>query len=198
VRLYPIAEMFYSLQSEGVHAGTPAVFIRFAGRNPKPRKVTAGFDGDIEFPVRECLTVNEVAKLARICNFRCEWVVLTGGEPALQMDGDLVDALHEVGFRIAIETNGTIGLDRFSLDWVTVSPEPGVELHVGRADEIRYVLRHGDPIPFPPISAGNYVLSPANDGGRLDPEDLEWCVQLVKDNPRWRLSVQQHLISKIG
>jgi organic radical activating enzyme len=190
--------MFYSLQSEGVRAGTPVVFIRFAECNLTGRKNTAGFDCGAEVPIGDRLTADEVAKLARICNFRCDWVVLTGGEPALQMDGDLVNALHEVGFRIAIETNGTIALDRFLLDWVTVSPQPGTELRVGFADEIKYVIRHGDPIPSSPIPAGNYVLSPANDGGRLDPEDLEWCVQLVKDNPQWRLSVQQPQISKIG
>ncbi len=198
MKLYAIAEMFYSLQSEGVRAGTPAVFIRFAEYNLTGRKNAAGFDCGAEVLIRDRLTAEEVAKLARICNFRCDWVVLTGGEPALQLDADLVQALHAVGFSIAIETNGTIALDQFSVEWVTVSPKLGAELRVGYADEIRYVIQHGDPIPSPLIPAGHCVLSPAVDGDRLDPKDLEWCIQIVKDNPQWRLSVQQHKTWKIG
>ena len=197
MKLYAIAEMFYSLQHEGVRAGTPAVFIHFAECNLTGRKNTAGYDCGAGVPIRNRLTADEVAKLARICNFRCDWVVLTGGEPALQLDADLIQALHAVGFSIAIETNGTIALDQFTVEWVTVSPRLGAELRVRYADEIKYVIQHGDPIPSLLIPADNCVLSPAVDGDRLDPKDLEWCIRLVKENPQWRLSVQQHKIWKI-
>jgi 7-carboxy-7-deazaguanine synthase len=197
VKLYAITDIFYSLQGEGVRAGTPAVFIRFADCKLKGPNAPAGVYRDGEFPVHDRLTANEVAKLTRICSFRCNWTVLAGAEPALQVDVELVGALHAVGFRIAIETSGIIPLDQLACDWVTVAPKPGAQLRVRCADEIRYVIRHGDPIPLPPVPARHYLLSPAFNGDRLDPEDLEWCIQLVKDNPRWRLSVRQHKIWKI-
>lgn len=181
MKLYPIAEIVYSLQGDGVHVGIPAVFIRFARCRA----------------VRDRLTANEVAKLARICNFRCAWAVLTGAEPALHVDAELIDALHDVGFRIAVETNGALALEQIAFDWITVVPEPGTQVRVRNADEIKYAIRHGDPIPLPPVPARYYVLSPAFEGDRLDPKDLEWCIQLVKDNPQWRLSVRQDAVCKI-
>jgi len=189
VKLYAIADMFYSLQSEGVHAGVPAVFIRFASLPG-----SGGFDGQREFPVCDRLTANEVAKLARICSFRCKWAVLTGAEPALQLDANLVDALHESGFNVAIETGGMIALDKFSLDWIAISPEPGSELRVNDADEIRYLIRDGDPIPIPPVRARNYVLLPAPDGDQTDSRNLEWCIRLVKKHPQWRLSTPRRKV----
>ena len=173
--------MCYSLSGEGVQTGVPAVFIRFADRT--------------EVRAADLLTANDVAKLARICSFHCRWAVLTGVEPALQLDSDLVDALHAVGFNIAIETSGTAALDAFALDWITlVSPIGGSELRVKRVDEIRYTVRHGDPIPAPPVPARNYVLSPPVDGDRIDPNDLEWCIRLVKNHPQWRLSTPRQKV----
>ncbi len=149
--------MLYSLQSEGVHAGVPAVFIRFADCGLRCSKARAAFAA--EFPVRDRLTANEVAKLARICSFRCTWAILAGAEPALQVDAELVDALHAVGFRVAIETNGTIVLGQSAFDWVTVLPRDDTEVRVRCTDEIRYVIRHGDPIPLPPIPAKHEIAA---------------------------------------
>jgi 7-carboxy-7-deazaguanine synthase len=183
VKLFAIAEISYSIEGEGVQAGVPAVFIRFADRSR-------------EVPVRDRLTANDVAKLARICSFRCRWAVLTGAEPALQLDSDLVDALHEVDFKVAIETSRTAALDAFPLDWITVvSPICGAELRVSHVDEIRYTIRDGDPVPVPPVRARNYVLLPAVDGDQIDPNDLEWCIRLAKSHPQWRLSIPQRKIS---
>jgi 7-carboxy-7-deazaguanine synthase len=137
--------------------------------------------------VRDRVTANEVAKMARICNFRCKWTILTGCEPEAQLDADLMNALHAVGFYVAVETTGTAVLDAVLFDWLVISPRPGQELRVKSADEVKYTIRYGDAIPSPPIQARNYVLLPALSG---DNRDLEWCIQLVKDNPPWRLSVQ--------
>jgi 7-carboxy-7-deazaguanine synthase len=189
VKLYAISEIVYSLQPEGVNAGTASVFIRFGRTRKRARE--AGLDRDGGLPVRDRLTADEVAKLARICSFRCDWAVLAGAEPALQADAVLVDALRAVGFRVAIETDGTAALKPAAFDWVKVAAVRGAQLQVGSADEIMYVIQHGDPIPLPPIPARHCFVSPAFDGNRLDPKDLQWCIRLVKENPGWRLSVQQ-------
>jgi 7-carboxy-7-deazaguanine synthase len=190
MKLYAISKIFYSVQSEGVHAGLPAVFIRFGRCNPQTRREPSGFDWDDVVPLRDRMTANEVAKLARICNFRCRWVVLTGSEPEAQLDSDLVDALRGVGFYIAVETAGTAALDHVAVDWLTISSKPGEELRVKTADEVKYTVRYGDPIPSAPLPARNYILMPALDGDQFDKRNLEWCRELVKHNPPWQLSVQ--------
>ena len=197
MKLYAISKVFYSLQSDGVHAGLPAVFVRFGRCNPQAGRQPAGFEWDSVVPLRDRMTANEVAKLARICNFRCKWAVLTGSEPEAQLDSDLVDALRAVGFYIAVETAGTAALDHVSVDWLAISPRPGEELCVKSADEVKCTIRYGDPIPSPAIQARNYVLSPTLEGDEIDKRALEWCIQLVKDNPPWRLSVQHNRIRKI-
>lgn len=196
MKVYAVSKVYYSLLSEGVQAGIPAVFIQFGAHSPKVGRELAAFDYENVVPMRDRMTANEVAKLARICNFRCKWAVLIGYEPEAQLDEDLVDALHAVDFYIAIETAGTAALDQVSVDWLAISPEPGKELRVKSADEIKYTIRYGDPIPLPPVPARNYVLLPALDGDQLDKRDLEWCIQLVKDNPPWRLSVQNTRIRR--
>ena len=145
------------------------------------------------------------------------WIVLTGGEPALELDADLCERFHDAGFMLAIETNGSIELPRrpvetasgstatederpladrlgrFQIDWITVSPK--VAEHAIRqrvAHEVKYVRAYGQAIPRTVVEAMHYVISPAFDGDFLDPETLDWCKDLVKQNPPWRLSVQQH------
>lgn len=104
---------------------------------------------------------------------RCKWVVLTGGEPALQLDANLVDALHAVCFRYRDrdERNNRARPARDRLGHG--SPKPGDELRVSYTDEIRYVIRDDDPIPSPPVPARNYILLPSIEGDQLDTKDLE-------------------------
>jgi organic radical activating enzyme len=119
-------------------------------------------------------------------------VVLTGGEPALQVDAELIGALHEAGYRLAIETNGTVELPE-GLDWVTVSPKvPEDAIRQRVADEVKYVLGYGQALPETTVEADHYWISPAFEGDRVDPRTLDWCVRLVKENPQWGLSVQMH------
>lgn len=188
---YRINEIFYSLQGEGVRAGTPNLFLRFTGCNETCRVETHGFDCDTEFASGRPLTIEQILSELRDAG-ACEWIILTGGEPALQVDRELIDDLHAAGYKLAIETNGSIELPP-GLDWITVSPK--VAEHAVRqrvAHEVKYVRNHGQAIPRTVVEASHKLISPAFAGEQLDPRSLEWCIQLVKQHPDWRLSIQMH------
>jgi 7-carboxy-7-deazaguanine synthase len=189
---YLVNEMFYSLQGEGVRAGTPNVFLRLARCNQECSVETHGFDCDTEFESGRWMTGPEIVAEARELAASCGWLILTGGEPALQVDPDLIDMLHGGGFQLAIETNGSIALPA-GLDWITVSPK--VAEHAVRqrsAQEVKYVRGYGQALPRTVVTADHYLISPAFDGAGLDRRALDWCIRLCRDNPPWRLSVQQH------
>jgi 7-carboxy-7-deazaguanine synthase len=192
VERYLVNEIFYSLQGEGVRAGTPNLFLRLSKCNLTCLKETHGFDCDTEFESGRWMTIGEILAELRQLSEACDWVILTGGEPALQVDRELIDALHGAGYRLAIETNGSIELPP-GIDWITVSPK--VAEHAIRqrtAHEVKYVRGYGQGIPKTVVQAEHSLISPAFDGDRLDPRTLDWCIRLCKDNPPWRLSVQQH------
>jgi organic radical activating enzyme len=191
---YGLTEVFYSLQGEGIQAGRPAIFVRFAGCS-LDCKIANGysFDCDTAYDLRERLTIEQL--LARMDGLTLSrgWVVLTGGEPGLQVDRPLVDALHLAGYTLAIETNGTVDLSGLGLDWITVSPKaPLSALKQHIADDAKYVIACGEQLPRRTIRAAHLLVSPAFDGTTLDAATLAWCVQLCKDTPPWRLSVQNH------
>jgi 7-carboxy-7-deazaguanine synthase len=230
LRKYVINEVFYALQGEGVRAGVPHVFVRFTACNLRCAKTASekspgGFDCDTEFESGRGISFEELLEWIQRCHARGSglqnadgaWVVLTGGEPALQLDAEFCQSMHAAGFMLAIETNGSIELPRrgpesgmhetataderplserlagYHIDWITVSPK--VAEHAIRqpiAHEVKYVRAYGQAIPKTVVEAVHYVISPAFDGDFLDPETLAWCKDLVKQNPRWRLSVQQH------
>lgn len=192
MKAYRVNEIFYSLQGEGVRAGTPNLFLRFSRCNLTCRVETHGFDCDTEFESGRAMTSEEIVAEMRHLSPSCGWVVLTGGEPALQVGAELIDALHGAGYRLAIETNGSLELPP-GLDWVTVSPK--VAEHAIRqrtADEVKYVRGYGQGLPKTVVQADHLLISPAFEGDRLDPRTLDWCVRLCKDNPPWRLSMQLH------
>lgn len=199
MKTYRVNEVFYSIQGEGVRAGTANVFVRFSGCNQTCRVETHGFDCDTEFASGRKVTLEELDAWMRkeAGDTKPEWAVLTGGEPGLQVDRELIDALHARGWRLAIETNGSIELPE-GIDWVTVSPK--VAEHAVRqltADEVKYVRGYGQALPKPRCKANHQLLSPAYYGNEIDSRSLEWCIQLVKQNPTWRLSVQQHKAWKV-
>jgi 7-carboxy-7-deazaguanine synthase len=192
MKQYAVNEMFYSLQGEGVRAGTPNLFLRFAGCNLTCRQETHGFDCDTEFVSSRKMTIDEIRAELQDLSSNCKWIILTGGEPALQSDPDLLYNLHALGYKLAIETNGSVALPD-GLDWITVSPK--VAEHVIRqrtAHEVKYVRGYGQGIPKTVVEAEHYLISPAFNGADLDRKTLDWCIRLVKENPPWRLSVQQH------
>jgi organic radical activating enzyme len=189
---YFVNEIFYSLQGEGVRAGTPNLFLRLAKCNLACKVETHGFDCDTEFESGRSMTLAEIVEELRQLSAACRWVVLTGGEPALQVDREMIDALHAAGYRLAIETNGSVELPP-GIDWITVSPKVAEHaIRQRQAHEVKYVRGRGQAVPKTVVEAEHYLISPAFDGSELDPRTLDWCIRLCKENPLWRLSVQQH------
>src|SRR4051794_24752433 len=187
-----VNEIFYSLQGEGVRAGTPNFFLRFSRCNLECRVETHGFDCDTEFESGRWMTLPEIVAELRQLSPACDWVILTGGEPALQADPEMIVGLHAAGYKLAIETNGSLELTP-GIDWITVSPK--VAEHAIRqrwAHEVKYVRGYGQGLPKTVVEAEHYLISPAFDGAGVDPRTLDWCIRLCKENPPWRLSVQQH------
>lgn len=185
---YQVKEIFHSIQGEGVRAGTAAVFVRFAGCNLDCTPETIGWQCDTDFiggrRYKLGALVDAVQALAP-----GGWIIFTGGEPALQVDQPLIDVLHAVGYRLAIETNGTKVLPS-GLDWICVSPKYAPTTSLNKPNEVKYVLTAGQK---PGQMTAEYMLvSPAFKGDEPDPDAIAWCIQWVLDHPEWRLSVQQH------
>lgn len=211
--MYTVKELFPTLQGEGAHAGRAAVFCRFAGCNlwsgREEDRATAvcqfcdtdfvGSDGvgGGKFETASLLadTIEEVWN-STLAGPQQRYVVFTGGEPLLQLDTDLINALHAKGFAVAIETNGTIKVPK-GVDWVCVSPKAGSELIVLQADEIKVVIPqqgHGSVetllARFEKMDYRNRFLQ-AMDGPNLQ-ENLALAVRLCQKRPLRRLSVQTH------
>lgn len=194
---YTVNEIFFSLQGEGIRSGTANVFVRLSGCNQRCLKETHGFDCDTEFVSGVKMSAAEITRRCRELSPVCGWVIVTGGEPLLQLDLQLCRQLKSEGFSIAVETNGSIDPApevMEHLDWIACSPKVAEHaVRLSRCDELRYVRGYGQGIPKPKISeCPNKLISPAFDGAQLDPKTLAWCIELVKQNPDWRLSVQQH------
>lgn len=214
---YVINEVFYSLQGEGINAGVPMVFIRFADCNLRcARNNEARFDCDTEFMSGNEMTLSAIdgaiiqatSGVSSGSRQHPRWLLLTGGEPALQVDDEFME-YFDVGWNIAIETNGTIVLPTafdvrplpksLRRTHVCISPKSGEHtLRRRRADEVKYVRRVGQGIPETVVHATHQLISPAAqaDGSFLR-EDVEWCIKLVKENPEWRLSLQTHKLLNI-
>ncbi|PIR22014.1 MAG: hypothetical protein COV44_10105 [Deltaproteobacteria bacterium CG11_big_fil_rev_8_21_14_0_20_45_16] len=197
MKTYKINEIFYSLQGEGVRAGTANVFIRFSDCNLRCSRNKEGFDCDTEFISGTQMNLDQILSQARSLSATCDWVILTGGEPSLQIDDSLLDALHTAGYKIAIESNGLRELSS-KIDWICISPKTAESsLRQKTAHELKYVRALGMKIPNPSIKAEHYLISPAFEVDHLPSENLEHCLNLIRDNPKWRLSVQQHKIWKV-
>lgn len=198
---YRINEIFYSLQGEGVRQGTANVFVRFSGCNLKCAKddPDSGFDCDTEFVSGVSMTRDELvsAIFKEFPDLRSgdnRAVIFTGGEPSMQLDHALVSDLKLRGTYLAIETNGTNVLPT-DIDWVCVSPKSAEHtLRVtGHIDELKYVRHVGQGIPKPSLTADHYLISPAfNPDWTVNAETVKHCIELVKNNPAWRFSMQMH------
>lgn len=195
---YLVNEVFYSVQGEGVLAGCPMVFVRFAKCNLRCTVANSGFDCDTEFEAGSETSLQELLTLIRMERGEAPpgWVLLTGGEPGLQTDDCLVTLLKSEGYRVAIETNGTCRLPE-GIDWVCVSPKSAWHtIKVRKPHELKVVRNHGQPLPLIseiPVMPQHYVVSPAFlPDGRADRAALDWCIDLVKETPEWRLSIQTH------
>jgi len=191
-KTYRINEIFYSLQGEGYYTGRAAVFVRFSGCNLKCPFC------DTDFKEYRAMTATEIA--STVSQWRdCGFVVLTGGEPSLQVDDELVECLHRKGFYIAIETNGTQPLPS-GIDWVTLSPKScyvanAPALAIQRVDEMKVVFDGiHDPQSYCTLNACHYLsLQPCDTGSTTrNTEVTRQCVDYIKRHPQWHLSLQTH------
>jgi 7-carboxy-7-deazaguanine synthase len=206
---YAVKEIFYTLQGEGAQAGRAAVFCRFAGCNlwsgREADRATAvcrfcdtefvGVDGvgGGKFESAEALAAAVAEKWPEDAGWGNRFVVCTGGEPLLQMDTMLIDALHARGFEIAVETNGTVAAPA-GLDWICVSPKAGSGLVQSSGDELKLVYPQAafDPGEFLSLRFRHFFLQPM-DGPRRA-ANTELAVAYCMEHPRWRLSLQTHKI----
>ena len=197
---YTVNEIFLSTQGEGARAGTQNVFLRFTGCNLqcsiKPGPLSpGGFDCDTEFQSGRKLTAAEIVEEIHNVRQDCRWVIMTGGEPALQIDSGLLAALKAAGLKLAVETNGSKSLPA-GIDYIAVSPK--VAEHCIRqvhADEVRYVRGYGQAIPKTAVRANRKFISPAFSGTTIDSRAEQWCRDLVAANPSWELSIQNHKLA---
>lgn len=204
---YAVKEIFYTLQGEGANAGRPAVLLRFAGCN-----LWSGQEAERTMSIcRFCDTdfvgvdgqgggryssADELADaVTRVWpnNVAHRFVVCTGGEPLLQIDDELLDALHARGFVIALETNGTILVPE-GIDWICVSPKAGANLVQITGDELKvvYPQENLDPAGFEHLEFIHFFLQPMDgpDRERNTAATVEYCLR----HPKWRLSLQVHKV----
>jgi 7-carboxy-7-deazaguanine synthase (Cx14CxxC type) len=204
---YAIKEIFYTLQGEGAHTGRPAVFCRFSGCNlwngrEQDRAEAVCRFCDTDFVGTDgpgggrFATAADVAKAVAAAwpagaSPDRRFVVCTGGEPLLQLDGPLVEALHAEGFEVAVETNGTQEPPP-GIDWLTVSPKAGAPLGIRRGDELKLVYPQdgAEPERFEGLAFRHFFLQPMDGPAREanTAAALRYCLT----HPRWRLSLQTH------
>lgn len=181
--MYKVNEIFYSLQGEGANTGTPAVFVRFAGCNLRCPFCDTDFSAFTE------MTAEEI--VAAVEEYPSNFVVLTGGEPSLQVDDALISALHNADCVCAIETNGTHDLPQ-DIDWVTCSPKEGSKLVLREADEVKVVFTGQDVEKYTDeIEAESYYLQPCSCQNTEDV--IAYCLA----HPHWSLSLQTHKLLNI-
>ena len=204
--MYAVKETFYTLQGEGAQTGRAAVFLRFAGCNlwsgreaDRASAICQFCDTDFadtngpgggKFTLAADLAA-AVAETWPTANAEARFVVCTGGEPLLQMDEFLIDALHAHDFEIAVETNGTIAAPP-GLDWICVSPKAGAELKQRTGDELKLVYPHtgAEPAAFESLQFRHFFLQPM-DGPHRE-ANTQAALQYCLNHPRWRLSLQTH------
>lgn len=202
---YAVKEIFLTLQGEGAHAGRAAVFCRFAGCNlwsgREPDRDSAvcqfcdtdfvGTDGTLggRYASADALADTIAAQWPEAADDR--YTVLTGGEPMLQLDAALIEALHARGFAVGVETNGTIAPPA-GLDWICVSPKAGADLVVRRGHELKLVYPQVDARPesFAELDFERFSLQPMDgpDVAANTARAIDYCLR----HPQWRLSLQTH------
>lgn len=198
--MYRVNEIFYSLQGEGVRKGVPSVFLRFSGCNVQCSPARNGLQCDTDY--HEGVEYTE-SSLAEACwraglDGACRHLILTGGEPLLQAIPRLLDCLVSRGFKLALETNGTIEVPVGYFEWICVSPKvPDKKIRQRWANEVKFVVNKDSELPKTTIRADHYVLSPAyeqDDKGRwcLPLENVERAMELCLRHPMWRFSDQSH------
>ncbi|MBM6993133.1 MAG: radical SAM protein [Prevotella sp.] len=193
---YRVNDIFYSLQGEGHNTGRAAVFVRFSGCNLRCSFCDTEFDTyenlsaeDILSRMECCLKADE-SDAGNVGDKQGMLCVLTGGEPSLQVDEQLLRHLHEAGYVVAMESNGTKEPPA-AVDWLTVSPKEHTT--VRRCDELKVVVDERMEVSDGGIQADYYYLQPCDTGcPERNKTIVEACVDYIKKHPRWRLSLQTH------
>lgn len=203
---YQVKEMFYTLQGEGARAGRAAVFLRFSGCNLWSGREEDRADADCTFCDTDFVGVNgqgggkfadATALASAVSSLWPEaadgrrYAVCTGGEPLLQLDSALVEALHRAGFEVAVETNGTI-LPPPGLDWICVSPKAGTEVKLRSGNELKFVYPQagGDPSHYAGLAFEHFFLQPMDGPDAV--RNTRLAVGYCLSHPRWRISLQTH------
>ncbi|MEH2491959.1 7-carboxy-7-deazaguanine synthase [Bradyrhizobium sp. AZCC 2230] len=202
---YAVKEIFLTLQGEGAHAGRASVFCRFAGCNLWSGREAdradatcqfcdtdfVGTDGTLGGRYATAVELADTIAAQWTASTDNRYVVLTGGEPLLQVDDALVDALHARGFEIGVETNGTVAPPK-GLDWICVSPKGGSELVLRQGHELKLVYPQALAAPetFASLAFERFSLQPMD--GPAVAENTARAIDYCLRHPQWRLSVQTH------
>ncbi|CUI02724.1 7-carboxy-7-deazaguanine synthase [Massilia antarctica] len=208
---YSIKEIFYTLQGEGAHAGRPAVFCRFSGCNlwtgrESDRASAVCTFCDTDFVGTDGERGGKFASGAALAALidslwpasypHSKYVVFTGGEPLLQLDAALIDAMHAAGFEIAIETNGTLPVPP-GVDWICVSPKMGSKLVVEKGNELKVVIpQTGQDLgAYEGLAFEHFFVQPMD--GPLGEHNTRLAIETCKRHPKWKLSLQTHKLLQI-
>ena len=209
---YSVKEIFYTLQGEGLQAGRPAVFCRFAGCN-----LWSGVERDRTQAICQFCDTDFVgtdgpgggkfvdAKALASAINACwipqglpgqKFVVFTGGEPLLQLDASLIEAVHQQGFEIAVETNGTQPAPA-GIDWICVSPKAGAPLLLTEGHELKLVYPQAGAMPeqFAQLAFRHFLIQPMDGPDRA--RNTAMAIDYCKAHPQWRLSIQSHKVLNI-
>ncbi len=207
---YFVKEIFYSIQGEGVQSGRPAIFCRFTGCNlwngkevERKSSICSFCDTDFlgtngilggKYKSANSLTRAIYSQWPQKLKLKLKkFVIFTGGEPSLQIDSNIIRSLHDLNFEIAIETNGTIPLPK-GLDWICVSPKEGADLKVKSGNEIKLVVpqKNQNLDFYSKLDFDNFLLQPMY-GPNLE-DNTRLAINLCKNNPIWKISLQTHKI----
>ena len=188
-----INEIFYSIQGEGFHAGTPAVFVRFTGCTLRCPFCDTEHQPHTLMGDDEILFQNE--------QYPAQWVILTGGEPSMFIDAEFVKMIHGTGKKVAVETNGTKVLPD-NVDWVTVSPKSdfckGAEIINQHIDELKVVYQEQDLTKHEAVEADHYFLQPCDyHDTQKNADNLKATITACLANPQWRISLQTQKILEV-
>ena len=194
-----INSIFYTIQGEGSHVGTPAIFIRLSDCN-----LACSFC-DTEFLSGDLMDEQEI--LEEIFNYDCKFIVLTGGEPSMQDISTLCELLKKEDYYITMETNGMFELTTDKIDWICLSPKSSFKhIKLKECHDLKFIVKKGDSLPRIPTGfiVRQVFISPENETSgeaiglkacnELNAENLNYCIDLIKENPIWRLNLQTHKI----
>lgn len=192
-----VNEIFYSLQGEGARTGIPSIFIRLSGCQAQYACQAKGIICDTNFVDFE--EMNDQNIFEQISLFPCKNIIWTGGEPLQQLTQQTIDFFKEKNYFQSIETSGLFPCPK-GIDYIVISPKINEELlqkNFTHVQELRYLIKKGDPYPTPTITADFYMLSPHSFTNNIDTETVEYVIDLCKNNPFWRLSLQTHKLIHI-